>query len=276
MSQRVCIDIDPLGVAEVRMTRAEKMNALDPQMFLELVAALAHLRAQVGLRAVVLHGEGKAFCAGLDMASFSVMAGHADAGAARVPGSDDLGTRTHGSANLPQHIALGWRELGVPVIAAVHGVAFGGGLQLALGADIRLLARDARLAIMEIKWGIVPDMAGHVLTRGLVRDDVLRELTYTGRVVGADEAVAIGLGTRLCDDPLAEARALAQTLAGRSPSAVRAAKRLLNLASRSLDDSAAALLQAESDEQLTLMGGAEQREAVQANLERRDPHFVPG
>jgi enoyl-CoA hydratase/carnithine racemase len=273
MTYRVRIDIDPLGVAEVHLTRAEKMNALDPQMFRELVATLAGLRSRVGLRAVLLHGEGKAFCAGLDMASFSVMAGDGDADAAAVPGSSDLGARTHGLANMPQHIALGWRELGVPVIAAVHGVAFGGGLQLALGADVRLLARDTRLSVMEIKWGIVPDMAGHVLTRGLVRDDVLRELTYTGRVVGAEEAVAIGLGTRVCDDPLSEARALAQVIAERSPAAIRAAKRLLNLAARNGDAGAAALLQAESDEQIGLIGGAEQREAVLANLERRPPRF---
>jgi enoyl-CoA hydratase/carnithine racemase len=275
MTERVRIDIDPLGVAEVRLTRAEKMNALDPQMFGELVAALAELRARTELRAVLLHGEGKAFCAGLDMASFSAMVGDSDGGthAAAVPGSSDLGARTHGLANMPQHIALGWRELGVPVIAAVHGVAFGGGLQLALGADVRLLARDTRLSVMEIKWGIVPDMAGHVLTRGVVRDDVLRELTYTGRVVGAEEAVAIGLGTRLCDDPLSEARALAQAIAERSPAAIRAAKRLLNLAARNADASAAALLQAESDEQIGLIGRPEQREAVLANLERRPPKF---
>jgi enoyl-CoA hydratase/carnithine racemase len=272
MTERVRVDIDSLGVAEVRLTRAEKMNALDPPMFRELVRALADLRARVGLRAVLLHGEGKAFCAGLDMASFSVMVGEGSAAAA-VPGSSDLGARTHGLANMPQHIALGWRELGVPVIAAVQGVAFGGGLQLALGADVRLLARDTRLSVMEIKWGIVPDMAGHVLTRGLVRDDVLRELTYTGRVVGAEEAVAIGLGTRVCDDPLSDARALAQVIAGRSPAAIRAAKRLLNLAARNGDAGAAALLQAESDEQIGLIGGPEQREAVLANLERRLPKF---
>ncbi len=273
MTERVRIEIDPLGVAEVCLVRAEKMNALDPLMFRELVAALATLRDRAGLRAVVLHGEGKAFCAGLDMASFSAMAGSGGQEAAAVPGASDLGARTHGLANMPQHIALGWRELGVPVIAAVHGVAFGGGLQLALGADIRLLSPDTRLSVMEIKWGIVPDMAGHVLTRGLVRDDVLRELTYTGRLVAAEEAVAIGLGTRLCDDPLAEARTLARAIAERSPSAIRAAKRLLNLAARNGDGSAAALLQAESDEQIRLMGGPEQQEAVRANLERRAPRF---
>lgn len=270
MNDRVRIDIDALGVAEVRLVRGDKMNALDPAMFDALNAALAELRGVQRLRAVVLHGEGKAFCAGLDMGRFQAMA---ETGGAGLPGSRDLAVRTHGLSNAPQHIAFGWRELPVPVIAAVHGVAFGGGLQLALGADVRLLAPGTRMSIMEIKWGLVPDMGGMALVRGLLRDDVLRELTYTGRVVPAEEAVALGLATRVCDDPLAEARAMAQAIAQRSPSAIRAAKRLLNQASRSVDDSAGALLMAESVEQQVLLGGVHQREAVRANLEQRAPDF---
>ena len=267
------IRISPLnqGVAEVCLTRADKMNALDGAMFDALAQALQQLGAMPGLRVVVLHGEGRAFCAGLDMASFAAMAsGPAAAGDAGL----DLAPRTHGIANRPQHVALGWRELPVPVIAAVHGVAFGGGLQLALGADMRLLAPDARLSLMEIQWGIVPDMSAMVLTRGLVRDDVLRELTYSGRVLNADESVAAGLGSRVCDDPLAEALALAAAIAQRNPAAVRAAKRLLNRASRSVDASAAELLRAESDEQVALIGRPNQQEAVRANLEKRAPRFV--
>jgi enoyl-CoA hydratase/carnithine racemase len=263
---RVRITMHAHGVADVCLVRSDKMNALDPAMFAALVDAIHQLKQQAGLRAVVLHGEGKAFCAGLDMASFAALgAGH--------PASN-LGPRTHGIANAPQHIALGWRELAVPVIAAVQGAAFGGGLQLALGADIRLLAPDAQMSVMEIKWGLVPDMAGMVLMRSLLRDDVLRELCYSGRVLPAPEAVQLGLGTRICDDPLAEAHQLAQAMAQRSPSALRAAKRLLNQAASTLDQHAAALLQAESDEQSTLMAGANQREAVRANLERRPPQFI--
>lgn len=270
MNDRIRIEDLGTGVAEVCLSRADKMNALDGAMFDALAAAIERLRTMPGLRAVVLRGEGKAFCAGLDMASFAAMAG----GGAAAGAGLDLMPRTHGIANRPQHVAIGWRELPVPVIAAVHGVAFGGGLQVALGADIRLLARDARLSLMEIQWGIVPDMGAMVLARGLVRDDTLRELTYSGRVVGADEAVALGLATRVCDDPLAEARALAAAIAARNPSAVRAAKRLLNRASRSLDASAADLLQAESDEQQALIGQPNQQEAVRANLQRRVPRFV--
>lgn len=270
MEQRIRWAMDAQGVADVQLSRPDKMNALDGAMFLALEQTLAELRALPGLRAVVLHGEGKAFCAGLDMAGFAAMA---DGPGAAVGMTLDLGPRTHGPANRPQHVALGWRELPVPVFAALHGVAFGGGLQIALGADVRLVAPATRLSVMEIKWGIVPDMAGMVLTRGLVRDDVLRELVYTGRVVPAEEAVALGLATRLCDDPLAQARVLAQAVAQQNPHAVRAAKRLLNQSVGVVGDRAATLLQAESDEQTPLIGSCNQQEAVRANLEKRSPRF---
>ena len=155
-----------------------------------------------GLRAVVLSGEGRAFCAGLDMASFAAMKAEGDA----VPGVRDLGPRMHGIANRPQHCAWLWRELPVPVIAAVHGVAFGGGLQIALGDDLRFAAPDARFSVMEIKWGLVPDLAGTQLMRHLAREDVVRELTYTGRIFDAREAQQLGLVTRVVDDPRAARR----------------------------------------------------------------------
>jgi enoyl-CoA hydratase/carnithine racemase len=265
MNERVRLTLNAHGVADVALARGDKMNALDPAMFAALLAVIDQLNGTPGLRAVVLHGEGRAFCAGLDMASFAALG-------AGSPVSV-LGPRTHGIANGPQQIALGWRTLAVPVIAAVQGPAFGGGLQLALGADIRLLGPDAQLSVMEIKWGLVPDMAGMVLMRSLLRDDVLRELCFSGRVLGAIEAVQLGLGTRLCADPLAEAHALALAIAQRSPAAVRAGKRLLNQAAHTLDDQAAALLQAESNEQTALLAGPQQREAVRANLERRAPRF---
>ncbi len=267
MPDRVNIQIDSHGVADVCLVRGDKMNALDLAMFDALAAAINRLKAEPGLRAVVLHGEGKAFCAGLDMGRMAKI------DADEPGGLRDLRPRTHGIANSAQFLGLGWRELPVPVIAAVHGVAFGGGLQLALGADIRLVTADTQMSVMEIKWGLVPDMAGVALLRGLVRDDQARELTYTGRVVGGAEAVLLGLATRVCVDPLAEAMAMAQAMAQRSPSALRAAKRLMNLAGRTLDDSAAALLRAESDEQVALMGAPHQREAVRANLEKRPPVF---
>ena len=262
MDDRVSVSILE-GIADVRLVRADKMNALDIPMFEALVAATERLAGEKGLRAVVLSGEGPAFCAGLDMGRFAAMK---DGGGEER----DLAMRTHGLANFPQAAVWGWRQLPVPVIAAVHGVALGGGFQLALGADIRILAADARMSIMEIKWGLVPDMAGTPILAGLVRDEILRELTYTGRIFSAQEALGYGLATKVCDDPRAAAFELAREIAGRSPDAIRAAKRLLNNLSV---DPAAALL-AESVEQMKLMGSPNQLEAVRANIEKRPPRFA--
>ncbi len=262
----------PDGVVELLLARPDKMNALDPAMFDALLATGERLRHDPAVRAVVISGAGRAFCAGLDMQSFERMgqgAGSAVLGA-QATGAD-LVARTHGIANAAQQVAYVWRQVPVPVIAAVHGVAFGGGLQVALGADIRIVAPDARLSVMEIKWGLVPDMAGMVLMRELARTDVVRELTYTGRIFDAEEALRIGFATRLAADPLAEALRLAREIATRSPDAIRAGKRLLNAA---LGQSAAELLVAESAEQQRLIGGANQGEAVRANLEKRLPRFV--
>jgi enoyl-CoA hydratase/carnithine racemase len=265
MEDRVRLQIDAQGVADVCLVRGDKMNALDMAMFEALAAVIEQLKAEPKARVVVLHGEGKAFCAGLDMGRFAKMKD------GTAGGKRDLRARTHGIANSAQIVAMGWRQLRMPVVAAVHGVAFGGGLQLALGADLRLITADTRMSVMEIKWGLVPDMAGMVLMRGLVRDDLVRELTYTGRVLTGEEAVQAGLATRVSADPLTEARALAAEIAGRSPDAIRAGKRLLN---RLADDSDAGLLQAESDEQVALMGQHNQLEAVRANIEKRTPQFV--
>jgi enoyl-CoA hydratase/carnithine racemase len=268
MENRVSISITE-GVADVRLVRADKMNALDQAMFEALVAATDRLASEQGLRAVVLSGEGRAFCAGLDMGRFAAMNENGGNG---IPGGEkrDLTLRTHGLANFPQQAVWGWRQLPVPVIAAVHGVAFGGGFQLALGADMRFLSADARMSIMEIKWGLVPDMAGTPILASLVRDDILRELTYTGRIFSAEEALSYGLATRICGDPRGAALEVALEIAGKSPHAVRAAKRMLN---RLSVDPGPALL-AESIEQQRLIGSANQTEAVRANLEKRAPRFT--
>lgn len=256
MTERVTMTIED-GVAEVRLARPDKLNALDPAMFAAIADTIDRLGEAREVRAVVLSGEGRGFCAGLDMAS---MAAAGDLGG--------LSERRHGIANLYQHVAWGWRSLPMPVVAALHGVVFGGGLQIASGADIRIAAPDSRLSVMELKWGIVPDMAGYALWRGLVRDDVLREAIYTAREFGAKEAAALGFVTRLADDPLAEARALARTIADRNPAAIRAAKRLAGI-----EGDAAAILAAEAGEQSKLIGSANQMEAVAANLTRRAPVF---
>jgi enoyl-CoA hydratase/carnithine racemase len=268
MEQRVSISVSD-GIADVRLVRADKMNALDAAMFEALVGATERLSREKGLRAVVLSGEGRAFCAGLDMGRFAAMK---ETGGHGIPGAEarDLTKRTHGLANFPQQAVWGWRQLPVPVIAAVKGVAFGGGFQLALGADMRFLSADARMSIMEIKWGLVPDMAGTPILASLVRDDILRELTFTGRIFSAEEALSYGLATRICDDPLAAAFEVAREIAAKSPDAIRAAKRMLG----NLSVDAGAALMAESVEQQKLLGSANQLEAVRANIEKRAPRFV--
>jgi enoyl-CoA hydratase/carnithine racemase len=268
MGDRVSVSISE-GVADVRLVRADKMNALDAAMFEALVGTCDRLSREKGLRAVVLSGEGRSFCAGLDMGRFAAMK---EGGGSRIAGDEkrDLTPRTHGLANFPQQAVWGWRQLPVPVIAAIQGVAFGGGFQLALGADMRFLAPDARMSIMEIKWGLIPDMAGTPILASLVRDDILRELTYTGRIFSAEEAMSYGLATRVCDDPRATALEVAREIAGKSPDAIRAAKRLLNKLSV---DPAPALL-AESVEQMKLMGAPNQLEAARANIEKRAPRFA--
>ncbi len=246
------------GIAEVRLTRGDKMNAIDPAMFDALIDTIDTLQASPA-RCVILSGEGRAFCAGLDMASM-----------AAGPAGLDLAKRSHGLANRVQQVAWGWRTLPMPVIAAVHGLAFGGGLQIMAGADIRIAALDTRFAILEAKWGLVADMAGFALWRG-VRGDMLRELAYTAREFTAQEAVAAGFVTRLSDDPYAAAMEVARTIATRSPDAVRAAKRLANLAD---DADTAAIFAAESAEQQALLGRPNQVEAVRAGMERRPPRFT--
>src|ERR1700685_237389 len=208
---RVTIEIAD-GVAEVTLNRPNKLNALDPAMFEAIIAAGERLSRMAGLRAVVLTGAGKGFCAGLDRETFASIA----AGGA-VPTLRDLAKRTHGLANDFQQAAYVWRTLPVPVIAAIHGVALGGGFQIALGADIRYVAPDAPLAILEIKWGIVPDMGGIALMRELARSDVIRELAMTGRIFSGADALTYGFATSLHADPLVAARATAKAIAARHP-----------------------------------------------------------
>lgn len=252
------------GIADVRMARADKMNAIDAAMFSELVDAGEELKSRKDVRAVVLSGNGRAFCAGLDMTRMQQLADGSPI--------DDGAERTDAGANLAQQACYVWREVPVPVIAAVHGVAYGGGFQLALGADLRIVAPDARLSVLEVKWGLIPDMSAMVLLRGLVRDDVARELVWTGKIVTGEEAVSLGLATKVAADPHAEAVALAREIASRNPSAIRAGKRLLNLAQGGA--TTREILLAESGEQRALSGSPNQTEAVMANFENRQPIFA--
>lgn len=261
MGDRVELDIAQ-GVAEVRLNRPEKLNALDFETFDQLVEAGQALVARQGLRAVVLGGNGRSFSVGIDLEAL------ASGGASAF---SNLAARTHGDANLFQQVALQWRDLPVPVIAAIQGHALGGGMQLALGADIRIVAPDARLSIREVVWGLIPDMAGTVLLRQLVRSDVMRDLLFSGRIVTGEEALELGLATRLAADPLAAARQLAREIADSSPDAVRAAKRLVNAGNAGASDRD--MLLAEAAEQQDLLASDNHREALQAHAEKRPPAY---
>lgn len=249
-------------IAHVTLTRADKMNALDDEMIKAIIAAAEEVAASKA-RAVVLTGEGKGFCAGLDLMSFAKMG--------QVNPEEWLMERSHGDANEVQAVAMAWRQVPVPVIAAVNGVCFGGGLQLALGADIRIAAPDARFSVMEMKWGIVPDMGGMALLPRLVRSDILRRLTYTAEIFEAPQALDWGLLTEVTEDPLQRAQALAAEIAGKNPEAIRAAKRLIDVAETA--DQATVLVE-ESREQVALIGKPNQMEAIAAQMQKRAPQFT--
>lgn len=261
MSDRVLLTIDN-GVATARLNRPDKLNGLDLEMFEALIETGKTIAADNSIRAVVLHGEGKAFCAGLDFMSFM---GGPEIGGRLLDRGDES------PANVAQRAAWVWQEVPVPVIAAVHGVAFGGGLQIALGADIRIVAPDAKMSVMEIKWGLVPDMS---ITQTLLRQvplDLAKELTFTGRVLSGVEAVELGVATKLADDPLRAALDMAKQIASKSPHAIRAGKALFNEA---VELSRADALRLETDLQRELLGSPNQMEAVQANMAKRDPDFA--
>lgn len=266
MADRVRCEINN-GVADVRLNRPEKLNALDDAMFSALAETGEALHDTPGLRVVVLSGEGRSFCSGLDRTAFRAMA---DGRSWRPAGADapDLEGLSRG-----QRAVWVWHTLPVPVIAAVRGHALGGGLQLALGADIRIVAPDSVLSVLEIRWGLTPDMAGTQLLPRLVGPDVAAELTWTGRTVDAAEAVRIGLATRTADDPLAAAHELAAAIAGRNPAAIRTAKRLIDLAYTGTPEEG---LAAERASLRAITGSPNQREAASAALEQRSPIFTDG
>lgn len=261
MTNRVLIERHG-AVAHVQLNRADKRNALDVAMFEGIVAAGEQLKADTSVRAVVLSGLGQAFCAGLDFSAFSAFA--SGGGSSLLARGDDS------PANLAQRVGWVWQELEVPVIAALHGVALGGGFQIAGGADIRIAHPETQLSIMEIKWGLIPDMSITATTLRYAPLDVVKELMFTGRIVQGEEALALRLVTRLAEDPVAEALKLAATIATKNPHAIRAGKKLLNQA---LHMDVGAAFRLETDLQLQLLGSKNQMEAVMANMQKREPVF---
>ena len=269
MSDRVIINISD-GIADVRFNRADKRNALDGEQFQAIVDAGESLKSNKKIRAVVLSGEGASFCAGLDLASMGGMAnGGARNDGEKKPSAGDMeeGRITH----LGQQSAWVWQEVPVPVIAAVHGHALGGGCQIALGADMRFAHPDTKFSVRETYWGLVPDMAGTVLMQGLVRPDIMKDIVMSARIFDGREAHQIGIVTRLSENPHADAMSYAQEICRRSPDAVRGAKELLN---RMTLDFAAAQFAAERRIIGSLIGGHNQREAVMSDFEKRAPAYV--
>lgn len=267
MSDRVLVSIAD-GVADVRFNRPDKRNALDNAQFRAIAEAGERLKTEPGVRAVVVSGEGASFCAGLDFSVFGEMAGGGD-GAATDRGIAAL--TESGLTHLGQQVCWVWQEIPVPVIAAVHGHALGGGLQIALGADVRISAPDTKWSVREGHWGLIPDMTGTFMLSRLVRNDIARELTFTARVFDGAEAHAIGVVTRLAADPYAEAHQLAADIAARSPHAVFEAKALFN---RMFTDDVGPQLAAERAAIGRLIGSPNQVEAITANLENRQPRFT--
>ncbi|TVS12013.1 MAG: crotonase/enoyl-CoA hydratase family protein [Wenzhouxiangella sp.] len=259
INDRVLLDFHD-SHAEVALARPDKYNGLDLAMIEGLVEAARRIGRQRQLRAVVVHGKGPAFCAGLDFASVTRRPGRILAAFLPWLKKD----------NRFQRMCLAWRDLPIPVIAVTHGYCFGGGMQLALGCDFRFSTPDCRFSIMEIEWGLIPDMGASVTLRDLVAVDVAMELTMTARQFDAREALSLQLLTRIEDDPLAAARTFAAGLAERSPDAVRAAKRLFR---RTRHGSERRALRLERRLQLRLLLGRNQREAMRARLEKRRPTF---
>jgi len=262
LNNRVQVEVSD-HVATVVLNRPEKRNAVDLEMFEALIATAEKLQSDRSVRAVVLYGEGASFCAGIDISVFQ------GAGIGAV-GGDLLQAGQNSPANFFQSAAYAWRELAVPVVAALHGTVFGAGLQIAMGADIRYGSPDVTMSIMEIKWGLIPDMGFSTLLRDIVPTDKLRELAYTGRIINAQEASALGLITAICDDPVAQARSLAAEIAAKSPDAIRSIKKLIN---ESWHNDHAEALRHEAVLQGQLMGRPNQVEAVSANMQKRPPEF---
>lgn len=263
MPERITVDTDD-RIACVTLNRPDKHNAVDRAMFDALIDSGERLSSNRAVRAVVLTGAGENFCAGIDVSVFSKTD-------TPVFGARDMRPRDDSGANFFQYAALVWRRLPVPVIAAVRGVAFGAGLQIAMGADLRFAAADSRWSVMEVKWGIIPDMGLSVTANGLVRPDRLKRLALTAAIIDGREAQQQGLVTEIHEDPLQAALALAQELSVRSPDAVRAVKSLFNAKS---EDSEVAALRREATLQAALLGAPNQVEAVSANLHGRNPEFA--
>jgi len=267
MADLVTIEIQD-HIADVRLNRPEKMNALSGELWKAIIDAGEQLGDNQDIRAVVLSGNGRCFCAGLDMASMQRF--QDEDSSATLSNAIPIARPDVRPGNLAQRASLIWKRLPVPVIGALHSVTYGAGAQIALGTDIRYASPDLRLSIMEIKWGLIPDCGITQTLRELVPMDVAKELTFTGRILNGEEAKALGLVTHVAEDPHAQAMELASEIAGKSPNAIRLGKQLIEETWRG-DERAG--LELETKLQVELIGTKNQIEAVRANFEKRAPDF---
>ncbi len=266
MSERVMVNVEG-GVADVRLNRPEKLNALDSKMFRAIVDAGEELKSRSDVRAVVLSGEGRSFCAGLDFSSFQAMGSNEQGTQAEATDEHLEGRITH----LGQQAAWVWQELEVPVIGAIAGHALGAGFQIAMGPDIRIIHPEAKMSVLEIRWGLVPDMGASVLLPPIVGLDVAKEMYFTGKMISGTEAVELGVATRLSDDPHGAAMELAREIASKNPEAIRRMKAILN----GLPERTTAERFASEREHIgALFGTPNQKEAVTAFFEKRPPNFT--
>ena len=272
MSDRVVVTVED-GIADVRLNRPEKLNALDTGMFRAIVNAGEELKERSDVRVAVLSGEGRSFCAGLDFASFQAM-GESE-NQANVDADDMADTAANSLegriTHLGQQAAWVWQELEVPVIGAITGHALGGGFQIAMGPDIRIVHPDTKMSVLEIRWGLVPDMGASVLLPPVVGLDVAKEMYFTGKMISGSEAVELGVATRTADNPHAEAMELAREISEKNPEAIRRMKNILNGLS---ERNTAERFAAEREHIGALIGSRNQTEAVSAFLEKRRPEFT--
>ncbi|MGB8403902.1 MAG: crotonase/enoyl-CoA hydratase family protein [Mycobacterium sp.] len=215
---RITVDVRD-GIAYATLNRADKMNSLDLPLLEALASVPAELARDRSVRVVILRGDGRAFCTGLDFAGAKLSGLTAVRNFGKLPGQ---------TTNLFQKACWAWRELPVPVIASLHGHCYGGGMQLALAADFRIATPDCKMSIMESRWGLIPDMTGSVTLRELLPMDVAKRLTMTAEIFPATDALRYGLVTSVADDPVAAAEELAAQLIERSPDALAATKKLFH------------------------------------------------
>jgi enoyl-CoA hydratase/carnithine racemase len=270
INNRISLDVSD-HIAKVTLARPEKMNSLDPDMFEAIPLVGEQLKKDSSIRVVILDAQGDNFCSGLDKASIASLMKPSEPNKDAAFPMVNLAARTHGIANAPQYAAWMWRELPMPVIAAVKGITFGGGLQIALGCDMRYASADSQFSILEMKWGIVPDMSSTQIMRHLIADDVIRELTYTARIFSAEEALKWGFITEIVDDPVAHAYSIAEQIVSKNPHAVRAAKQIIG---RAPYQTQAQGLLFESQQQDQILGTANQQEAVMAQMQKRAPQYT--